>query len=156
MWEIWKRVKWILKKCHCYRLFCQQVKKRNKMTYDDFWHVIKMRCKGLRRCLYTVVYHSHLGEVDQVVLSVVGRPLLDEGQVCQVHSQIGNTGRVTAEDTRQVRGRQQLYRRMNTKGEYTKPLQQNMWTTAGDNFEYLLLQSFSQVFESALWWHQLL
>lgn len=47
-----------------------------------------------------VLYHSHLGEVDQVVLSVVGRPLLDEGQVSQVHSQVGNTGRVTAEDKR--------------------------------------------------------
>lgn len=60
-----------------------------------------------------VVYHSHLGEVDQVVLSVIGCPLLDEGQVSQVHSQVGNTGRVTAKDTKQVRERQQLYQWIN-------------------------------------------
>lgn len=47
-------------------------------------------------------YHSHLGEVDQVVLGVVGCPLLNEGQVSQVHSQIGNTGRVTAEKASQI------------------------------------------------------
>lgn len=49
-----------------------------------------------------VLYHSHLREVDQVVLGVVGRPLLDEGQVSQVHSQVGNTGRVTAEERGRV------------------------------------------------------
>lgn len=43
-----------------------------------------------------VLHHSHLGEVNQAVLGVVGRSLLDEGQVSQVHSQVGNTGRVTA------------------------------------------------------------
>ena len=49
-----------------------------------------------------VCYHSHLGEVDQVVLGVVGCPLLDEGQVSQVHSQVGNTGRVTADKAGQI------------------------------------------------------
>lgn len=54
-----------------------------------------------------VLYHSHLGEVDQVVLGVVGRSLLDEGQISQVHPQVGNAGRVTAEctDTQTQTGR---------------------------------------------------
>lgn len=41
-------------------------------------------------------HHSHLGEVDQAVLRVVGCPLLDEGQVGEVHPQVRDTGRVTA------------------------------------------------------------
>ena len=45
-----------------------------------------------------VPYHPHLGEVNQAVLGVVGCSLLDKGQVGQVHSQVGNTGRVAAED----------------------------------------------------------
>ncbi len=40
-------------------------------------------------------YHSHFGKIDQVVLCVVGRPLLNKGQVREVHSQIWHTGRVT-------------------------------------------------------------
>lgn len=42
------------------------------------------------------LYHSHLGEVHQVVLGVVGCALLYEGQVGQVHTQVRHTGRVTA------------------------------------------------------------
>ena len=45
-----------------------------------------------------VAYHSHLGEVDQPVLGIVGGALLDEGQVCQVHAQVGNARWVTAEE----------------------------------------------------------
>lgn len=56
--------------------------------------------------LVVALYHSHLGEVDQVVLGVVRCSLLNEGQVSQVHSQVGDAGRVTAEDSRQVRERQ--------------------------------------------------
>lgn len=39
-------------------------------------------------------HHSHLGEVDQAVLRVVGRTLFDEGQVSEVHPQVRDTGRV--------------------------------------------------------------
>lgn len=79
-----------------------------------------------------VLYHSHLGEVDKVVFSVVGCSLLNEGQVSQVHSQVGDTWGVTAEDTRQVRS--QLTQKVFKKSK---------------KLVYLLLQSFSQVFESA-------
>lgn len=37
-------------------------------------------------------HHSHLGEVDQAVLRVVGCTLFDEGQVSEVHSQVRDTG----------------------------------------------------------------
>lgn len=57
-----------------------------------------------------VLYHSHLGEVNQVVLCVVWCSLLDEGQVSQVHPQVGNTGRVTAEDRRRVRYRDKVHK----------------------------------------------
>lgn len=40
-------------------------------------------------------YHPHLGEVDQAVLCVIGCPLLDEGQVSEVHPQVRDTGWVT-------------------------------------------------------------
>lgn len=40
-------------------------------------------------------HHSHLGEVDQAVLCVIGRPLLDEGQVGEVHPQVRDTGWIT-------------------------------------------------------------
>lgn len=40
-------------------------------------------------------HHSHLGEVDQAVLRVIGRPLFDEGQVGEVHPQVRDTGGVT-------------------------------------------------------------
>lgn len=53
-------------------------------------------------------HHSHFGEVDQVVLSVVRCSLLNEGQVSQVHSQVRDAGGVTAEDNRQFRGRHML------------------------------------------------
>lgn len=72
---------------------------------------------------HTGVYHSHLGEVDQVVLGVVGCSLLDEGQVSQVHSQVGDTGRVAAEDKKQVRYRDILHKH---KGEYLKLLHHNV------------------------------
>lgn len=41
-------------------------------------------------------YHSHLGEVDQVVFGVVRCSFLNESQVSEIHSQIGHTGRITA------------------------------------------------------------
>lgn len=41
-------------------------------------------------------YHPHFGEVDQALLREIGRSLLDEGQVCQIHSQIRHTRRVAA------------------------------------------------------------
>lgn len=41
-------------------------------------------------------HHSHLREVDQIVLGVVWRSLLDESQVSEIHSQIGHAGRITA------------------------------------------------------------
>ena len=38
-----------------------------------------------------VSHHSHLGKVEEAVLREVGRPLLDEGQVGEVHAlQIGS------------------------------------------------------------------
>lgn len=41
-------------------------------------------------------YHPHFGEVDQALLREIGRSLLDEGQVCQIHPQIRHTRRVAA------------------------------------------------------------
>lgn len=64
--------------------------------------------------LVVALYHSHLGEVDQVVLGVVGCSFLNEGQVSQVHTQVGYAGRVTAENSPQVRKRQQLCRYTDT------------------------------------------
>lgn len=43
-----------------------------------------------------IFYHSHLGEIDQTLLGEVWGPLLDEGQVSEVHAQVGNARRVTA------------------------------------------------------------
>lgn len=40
-------------------------------------------------------HHPHLGEVHQPVLSVIRGTLLDERQVSQVHSQVGDAWRVT-------------------------------------------------------------
>lgn len=68
----------------------------------DHKHV-KNTLHNSTRLKLDVLYHSHLGEVDKVVFSVVGCSLLNEGQVSQVHSQVGDTWGVTAEDTRQVR-----------------------------------------------------
>lgn len=41
-------------------------------------------------------YHPHLGEIDQTLLGEVWGPLLDEGQVGEVHAQVRDTRRVTA------------------------------------------------------------
>lgn len=41
-------------------------------------------------------YHPHFGEVNQALLREIGRSLLDEGQVCQIHPQIRHTRRVAA------------------------------------------------------------
>lgn len=46
------------------------------------------------------IYHPHLGEVNQAFLGEVGRPLLDESQVGQVHAKVGHARRVTAANTR--------------------------------------------------------
>lgn len=41
--------------------------------------------------------HPHLGEVEEsAILREVGSPLLDEGQVRQVHPQVRDAGRVTS------------------------------------------------------------
>lgn len=42
------------------------------------------------------LYHPHFGEVHQALLCEVGRALFDEGQVCEVHAQVGHGGRVAA------------------------------------------------------------
>lgn len=42
-----------------------------------------------------LVYHSHLGKVNQVVFGVVWSTLLNECQVCEVHPQVWHTWRVT-------------------------------------------------------------
>lgn len=62
----------------------------------DHTHV-KNTLHNSTRLKLDVLYHSHLGEVDKVVFSVVGCSLLNEGQVSQVHSQVGDTWGVTAE-----------------------------------------------------------
>lgn len=50
-----------------------------------------------------MTYHSHLGKIDKVVLCIVGRPLLNKGQVSEIHSQIWHTGRVTTKkNTRNI------------------------------------------------------
>lgn len=48
-------------------------------------------------------HHSHFGEVNESLLCEVGRPLLDERQVSEVHAQVGNTWRIAAvfKDTQQ-------------------------------------------------------
>ena len=41
--------------------------------------------------------HPHLGEVEKAaVFGEIGCPLLDEGQICQVHAQVRDTGRITS------------------------------------------------------------
>lgn len=95
----------------------------------------------------TEPHHSHLGEVDQIVLRVVRRSLLDESQVGQVHSQIGHAGRIAA-------------------GGKTRHMLQRYWHVCCIDPEWnwvqrvlglnLLLQSLPQVFEPPLWWDQLL
>lgn len=47
--------------------------------------------------VWDMFYHSHLGEVDQIVFSVVWCSFLNKGQVRQVHPQIRDTRRVTAD-----------------------------------------------------------
>lgn len=37
-------------------------------------------------------YHTHFGEVEQSIRCKVGRALLDEGQVGQIHAQVRNAG----------------------------------------------------------------
>lgn len=56
-------------------------------------------------------YHSHLREVDQVVLGVVRCSLLNEGQVRQIHPQVGDAGRITAvKEITQVHMKKSLHR----------------------------------------------
>lgn len=57
---------------------------------------LKQKMLNMDCCWYWPIYHPHLGEVDQALVSEVGGPLLDKGQISQVHSQVGYTGRVTA------------------------------------------------------------
>lgn len=42
------------------------------------------------------MYHSHLGEVDKRVISDILGSLLNEGEVSEVHAQVGDTRGVTA------------------------------------------------------------
>lgn len=46
-------------------------------------------------------HHPHFGEVHQAILGVIRGPLLNERQVGQVHSQVGDTGRVTTSGANQ-------------------------------------------------------
>ena len=46
-----------------------------------------------------VSYHPHLGEVDEALLREVGRSLLDESQVGEVHAEVRDTRRVAATNT---------------------------------------------------------
>lgn len=49
-------------------------------------------------CMFIFLsHHSHLGEVHQAFFGEIGCSLLDEGQVCQIHSQVRHTRRVAAE-----------------------------------------------------------
>ncbi len=41
-----------------------------------------------------VAHHPHLGEVQEAVVREVGRALLDEVEVGQVHAKVGNTRRI--------------------------------------------------------------
>lgn len=125
MWEIWKRSK-------------------NKQVNNTYRNT---RLHNL--CHATgpwTPHHSHLGEVDQVVFGVVWRSLLDEGQVSEVHSQVGHAGRITAG------GRTEITRITLLYCKFYRCSAQKKWVIELNS----LLQSLPQVFEPPLWWDQLL
>lgn len=41
-------------------------------------------------------YHPHFGEINKTLLSKIWSSFLNEGQVCQIHSQVWHTWRVAA------------------------------------------------------------
>lgn len=43
-------------------------------------------------------HHSHLGKVEQTFWGVIRSSFLDEGQVCEVHSDVWNAWRVASID----------------------------------------------------------
>ena len=45
-------------------------------------------------------YHPHLSKVKKAILSEVSRPFVNIGEVREVDTQVGNTGRVTSEESR--------------------------------------------------------
>ena len=45
---------------------------------------------------FPITHHAHFGEVEQSVIGEVGRSLLDEAQLGEVHAQVGDAGRVAA------------------------------------------------------------
>lgn len=47
-------------------------------------------------CRAREAHHPHFGEVDQTLLCEIGRPLLNESQVCQIHPQVRHARRVAA------------------------------------------------------------
>lgn len=85
-------------------------------------------------------YHPHLREVNKAFLCKVGCPLLNAGQVSEVHAQVRDTWRITA-----VQTKQKCTVFMN-------------WfeTFSSAHWLYLLFQCLSEVLEPSLWWHNLL
>lgn len=85
-------------------------------------------------------YHPHLREVNKALLCKVGCPLLNAGQVSEVHAQVRDTWRITAVQTKQ---------------KYTVFMN---WfeTFSSAHWLYLLFQCLSEVLEPSLWWHNLL
>ena len=45
-------------------------------------------------------YHPHLSKVEEAILSEVSRPFVNIGEVREVDAQVGDTGRVTPEESR--------------------------------------------------------
>lgn len=43
-----------------------------------------------------ISYHSHFGEVEEPVVGEVRGSFLDEGEIGQVHAQVGDAGRIGA------------------------------------------------------------
>lgn len=54
-----------------------------------------LKIHNKRLCKTALVYHSHLGKVNQVVFCVVWRALLNKRQVCKIHPQVWHTWRIT-------------------------------------------------------------
>lgn len=108
------------------------------LRHSELWVLCQIPVLG--KC---IPYHPHLREVNKALLCKVGCPLLNAGQVGEVHAQVRDTWRITAVQTKQ---------------KYTVFM--NWFETctlfSSARWLYLLFQCLSEVLEPSLWWHNLL
>lgn len=63
----------------------------------ETWTMVIIFTHLLKTCMEKLgTYHSHFGKIDQTILCDVWSAFFDEGEICEVHTQIRNAWRVTS------------------------------------------------------------